>query len=169
MSSTLCSTDSYPLCPAPVARSPFAQYVGGALVLALRLSLNAIEGIVRAISSFAMQASAATGILVGLSAGFIAYNVVMGAVTTVTKGAAVAQAALNLAMKLNPVALVISGAVGIVVAYVGVVNQSNKTKGATDRLAQAKREMKLASDAAKEAERTAYGMLCSISKVQHWP
>ena len=91
-------------------------------------------------------------LLTGLTAGVVGYTMVVGGITLATKTWTAAQAALNLAMKANPVGLVVAGATAIITAYIASTAQTDSTKNATERLKNARNQLKSATDAAKQAE-----------------
>lgn len=144
-----------------LAASPAAQYIGNTLVNGANLAIMAFSGLVRVFSSFVSFISQSNSVLPGLIAGFIAYQLVVTTMTAATTAAAAAQTALNVAQKLNPYALLIAGAVGIVTAYMNVTNQTNSTKGATDALTAARNASTTAANNAKTAEDLLKGALLS--------
>lgn len=166
---------------------PIGLAIGGALLVALNALIVGLNLLVTVTTAVATALSGMQGFIVSVGVALAAYkavaittNAVMliqsayavatGAsymmlngtlitVRTTTIAATVAQKALNLAMKLSPVGLVVAGAAAIVSAYIGVMGQSNNTKSATDRYAQAKRESEAASNNAKAAEDRLRGSL----------
>ena len=132
--------------------SPFVQYLGGAFVFAVRSAIQILDFFVRSISSFISQTSQATGILAGLTAGYIACQVITTAAITGTNLLTAAQTRLNMAMRVNPIALLASGAIAIVTAYAAVVTSSDSNTAATDRLNAAQSRLRTAIDGVKTAE-----------------
>lgn len=132
--------------------STFAQYVGGALVFAIKTAIDILNYFVRGLSSFVSQASQATGALAGLVAGYIAYQVINTAMITGTNLLTAAQTRLNLAMRANPIALLAAGAIGIVTAYAAAVTASNNNTAATNRLNAAQQSLRVATDGVRTAE-----------------
>lgn len=70
-----------------------------------------------------------------------------------------AQTALNTAMRLNPVGLLVGALVGLGTIMYGLMGQTDGTKSATDRLKTAQEGLKVASDAAKTAQDMLKGAL----------
>jgi TP901 family phage tail tape measure protein len=91
-------------------------------------------------------------VITGLTAGIVAFTAVQNAAGVSTRALTLAQGALNFAMRANPYALMVAGAVAIATTYASVMTQTDGTKNATDRLNQARREAKTATDAAKASE-----------------
>ncbi|MFM9793298.1 phage tail tape measure protein [Streptomyces turgidiscabies] len=155
------------------AKSDFARIVGGAFVVALYAATRVVEGATRALGSLIGQVSQMTPLLVLLGAGFVTYQTVVAAATVKTTALAVAQGALNTAMKLNPYALVAGAAIGIVAAYTQVVTTSSRTAIATDMLKAAQDRLKQSTDAAKlsqdqlsQAYLTLEGASLSVERAQ---
>lgn len=139
--------------------SPFAQTIGGAFVVGVNLAVMALSTLVRIFASFLNHISQVGGLMVGLAASFIAYNVVTGTATLATTLLTAAQVGLNAAMRLNPFALLIAGAVGIVSAYFNVTSQTHSASDASDRLKLAQDALKLSTDANKLAQDALRGAL----------
>jgi hypothetical protein len=135
-----------------VASSDIVRYLGGALVVAVYAAIRVLEGVVRVVGSAASQFSAMTPILVALTAGFVAYNVIVGGLTAKTIAMTAAQTALNTAMRLNPLALVAGAAFGIIAAYTQVVLTSDRTTISTDALKGAQDRLTATTNAAKDAQ-----------------
>lgn len=148
------STISRRLMPAiqNLLSSPFAQVLGGTFVFAVKSAVQVLDFFLRGISSFISQTSQATGILAGLTAGYIAYQVITTAMITGTNLLTAAQTRLNMAMRANPVALIASGAIAIVTAYAAVVASSDSNTAATNRLNAAQQRLRTAIDNVKNAE-----------------
>ncbi|MFF6951829.1 hypothetical protein ACFZAD_24620 [Streptomyces iakyrus] len=135
-----------------VVESEFAQYLGGALVGAAYGAIRVLEFLVRTVGGFTSQVSGATPVLLGLTAGIAGYQAVIGAATAKTAAFAAAQNVLNNAMKLNPFALVVAGAVGITAAYISAISQTDRNSSATQRLKTAQDALTQATRAAKDAQ-----------------
>lgn len=97
--------------------------------------------------------------LIGLGAGILTYNLIMGGATLATNALAAAQAALAAAMRLNPFALAAGAAMGIVTAYLQVVSQSDNASSASDRLKDAHNRLRDATNQAKDAQDRLKGAL----------
>ncbi|MEI4745872.1 phage tail tape measure protein [Rhodococcus erythropolis] len=127
--------------------------IGNALLPAVTNTVNFISGSATpAFDTLSGTLSGQIPLLSGLAAGVGAYAFGVGTVTLATKGWALAQGALNLAMRANPVGLLVAGAVGIVTAFVATQQQTDRSTDSTKRLSDARNALKLASDAAKLAE-----------------
>jgi TP901 family phage tail tape measure protein len=167
--------------------SPLGVAVGGTLLTAFNTFLVVLNATVVVVSAVLTALSGLQGMVIPLTVAFVAYkaaiiatNTVMSlqslyaiatgtnymllngsliAVETSTIAATVAQKALNVAMTLSPIGLVVAGAAAIVTAYIDVMNNTDATKNATDRYAEAKRQSAVASDEAKAAEERLRGSL----------
>jgi hypothetical protein len=135
-----------------VAKSDIVRYIGGALVAAVYAALRVVEVAVRTFATLASQLSQATSVLVALTAGVVAYNVITGAMTAKTIAMTAAQVALNTAMRLNPMVLVASAAIGIVTAYTQVVLTSDRTTLSTEALRAAQNRLTETTNMAKFAQ-----------------
>ncbi|GAA1073961.1 hypothetical protein GCM10009648_07400 [Tsukamurella spumae] len=127
--------------------------VGTKLLPSVTGFVNFLSG--SAITTFNMFSAALSGqapVLTGLGVGLLAYGAATTGVTAATKAWTMAQAALNLVMKANPVGLLIAGVTGLVAAFVAVTGQTNNSTSATKRLDSARRELAAANDQAKQAE-----------------
>jgi hypothetical protein len=122
------------------------------LVAAVYAALRVVEVAIRTFSSLTSQLSQATPVLVALTAGIVAYNLIVGAATLKTQAMTVSQLALNAAMRLNPMALVASAAIGIVAAYTQVVLTGDRTTISTDALKAAQDRLTQTAIAAKDAQ-----------------
>ncbi len=142
-----------------VARSDFARFIGGTLVVAANAALIAINALISIVSGFVTQASSATGILIALTSSFVAYRVIMSAITAATIIQTTAQAALNAAMLLNPIGLLAAGVVGLTAAYLATTSQTNNASNATSLLKSAQDQLTLATNAAKVAQDNLTGAL----------
>lgn len=160
--------------------SPFAQLMGTTFVVAINLAIYALGGLVNIFAGLIQSFSNASFLLTGLVTAYVAWRLAVvasnailaiqnglmaaqatqvfllnGALVTVrgtTILATVAQTALNTAMRLNPIALVIGAVAGIIGAYAHLVTSSDSAKDATNRLKDAKDRLKASTDALKEAE-----------------
>lgn len=141
--------------------SPFAQVVGGTFVTAIKVTILAVSGLVKVVSGATDAFTRGVPVVVGITAGFLAYKTITIATTAATLGQAAAQTLLNTAMKLNPVALVIAGAVGITTAYIAATNQTNNSTNATHNLKIAQDLLRTTTDAAKAAQDRLTGALLS--------
>lgn len=161
--------------------SDFVKIIGITLVGAVYAATVALTGVIKVVSSFVSAVAPLTPILLGVTAAIVAYQVAViatGIATRVYAGyqalmttsvmfyngtlitarastiaMAVAQEGLNLAMKANPIGLLIAATVGIVTAYVNVVNSTDQAKNATDRLKSAQDALKQSSDALRDAQK----------------
>lgn len=82
----------------------------------------------------------------------VVVNGALVALRTTTTAATVAQVALNLAMSLNPIALVTGLIVGLVAVLALLFGATNNNTSSTDRLNAARQQQALNADAAREAE-----------------
>lgn len=94
-----------------------------------------------------------------LSAGIGAFIIVQNAASVATKGLTIAQTALNLVMKANPLALVAGAAVAIGVAYVNASNAANTNANASQRLKAAQDALRSSTDRLKTAQDELTGAL----------
>jgi TP901 family phage tail tape measure protein len=144
-----------------VAKSDIVKYLGGALVAAVYAAVRIVELAVRTFSTLASQLSQATSVLVALTAGVVTYNVIMGVLAAKTAAATAAQVLLNTAMKLNPMVLVASAAIGIVAAYTQVVLTGDRTTISTEALKAAQDRLTQTTNLAKDAQDRLSGALLS--------
>lgn len=111
-----------------------------------------LSSTISVIADAGRQIAGFSNVLLVAGAGFVTYNGIMVTVTTTTKALAAAQLLFNNALKLNPIALAASAAVGIGLAYMNVVNQADRNTAASDRLKVANDNLKLATDANKASQ-----------------
>ncbi|WP_241473763.1 phage tail tape measure protein [Mycolicibacterium neoaurum] len=133
--------------------SELSLRIGNALLPAVTAAANFISG--SAVPAFDTMTDVLTGqipIVSGMAAGVAAYSVVVGGITMATKAWTLAQGALNLVMKANPVGLVLGAVIGLVSAYVLAFQQTHSNASASDRLATARANLKKATDDARLAE-----------------
>ena len=127
--------------------------LGTALLPTVTSVINYISG--SAVPAFDTLSATIQGqipLLSGMAAGVVAYTMVTGGITLATNLWTAAQAALNLALKANPVGLVVAGATAIITAYISATNETHKNADSTQRLSDARNALKTATDSAKQAE-----------------
>ena len=88
------------------------------LIPAINLLGKGLDFLAKAAKWVADNFSTILGVVGPLVAGIVAYNVVTGAASMLTKGLAAAFKILNIVMSLNPVGLIVAGIVALTVAVV---------------------------------------------------
>ncbi|WP_100504106.1 phage tail tape measure protein [Mycobacteroides abscessus] len=133
--------------------SELSLRIGSKLTPAVTTAANFVSK--NAVPAFDTLTDIMTGqvpIVSGMAVGVGAYASVVGGITVATKGWALAQGALNLVMKANPVGLVVSAVAGLASATIFAANQTNSSTTATQRLTEARNGLKQATDSARDAE-----------------
>lgn len=134
--------------------------VGSAVLPILTRLTNAVgNGLVPAFENALQTLQDLAPFLLGATTGWITYQIAVSAATTKTILFTLAQRALNAVMLMNPYAAMAAALVGIATVFATVIFQTDRTKSATEKLNQARREAKTATDAARVAEETYRGAL----------
>lgn len=157
-----------------IISSPIAQFLGTTLVAAVKASVDVLGALLSVASQVTRWFVTATPVIGSVIAAFAAYkaavigiNTVMGIKNAllvaqgtqymllngqliIVRGATVAQTiaqtALNTAMSLNPIGLVVAAVAGLTAAYFLSTSQTDNNKNATDRLNGARAAAKVAAD-----------------------
>lgn len=130
------------------------QNIGNDMAAAVNRGITTIERLVQ-ITWTAMPAIA------GFTTAIVAYRGAVLIATAVTTGLAAAQGVLTAVMAANPIGLAVVALTGLTAALATLQWQTGSSTTAQDRLNQAKREAKDATDAAKLAEDGYRGALLS--------
>ena len=184
-----------------VAFKPMISDVGGGLVVALGAAINITKTMVQIISGALNVIRVFAPAVTALVAGFVAYKVAIIAINTVQKlqalyaaatgasyvilngslvavkgatiAATAAQVALNVAMSLNPIGLLVAGIAVLGVALFGLKNKTDANKRSVDSLSEAQRMARAANqlaaestDRLKEAQNRAEGANIAVEYAQ---
>lgn len=183
------------------AFQPMISAVGSGLVVALGAAINITKTMVQIISGALNVIRVFAPAVTALVAGFVAYKVAIIAINTVQKlqalyaaatgasyvilngslvavkgstiAATAAQVALNVAMSLNPIGLLVAGIAVLGVALFGLKNKTDANKRSVDSLSEAQRMARAANqlaaestDRLKEAQNRAEGANIAVEYAQ---